>query len=733
MDITIEIPQEFKCPISLEIMDDPVICEDGYTYDRKSIQSLRSSISPMTREPINIHNLIPNRALKETIERFLLENNINLILQITQSEQNQQTQANPVILSQQLILPTFDIEQHIIRSPWDDNIYELKFKKPLDWEDKRVRTTIIALLDTSGSMGESCSIAGNEQDGFSRMDLLKHSMNTIIEFLEPDDELVIIKFNSSSEKIFNQKITQTNKPRAKNIINSLNPGGGTYIWNALKMAFDSARLSSNINTHIMLLTDGQASDDPLNELKRFLARPENGGLTNIKLTTFGFSYDINSKVLFDISEIFNCGFNFIPDASMVGTTFCNYLANIVSPDITVCDIKQINISQVETFNIELLQDINSLNQLQKYELVRYHCYQVLKNVCILSGSAKRLNQDIIDLINKFQDWIKLIITQFNDNISFELVNNLLKDFVSQEDSQEQITKAISRPDWFIKWGYHYLLSLSLAHLTRQCHNFKDQGVQLYGSSLFIQLQDEVLNIFSSLPPPTPSLISQHSYQNFNNNNIANNLSQSNYTSIRTPMSVYVDRSGGCFGQECQIKLIDGTMIPLNKLTGEEIVFQGEGNVGSKIKYIVQTQIHNSNISMCKIDKLIISDYHPVYDNLTDKWVFPNQLVESQNIKLDYMYNIVLESGFWVEIEGFKCVTLGHGLTKFNSSNKILKHDYFGTNKVIHDLEEFSKAIRLTSVESKIIRIYDYVVLRDSETNLVAGILPKKIFNNLKIS
>lgn len=71
-----EIPDEYICPITLEIMVDPVICEDGYTYEKKSILQLRTSISPMTRQLIDITKLIPNRALKHAIIRFNKINNI---------------------------------------------------------------------------------------------------------------------------------------------------------------------------------------------------------------------------------------------------------------------------------------------------------------------------------------------------------------------------------------------------------------------------------------------------------------------------------------------------------------------------------------------------------------------------------------------------------------------------------------------------------------------------------
>ncbi len=66
----IEIPDEYLCPISLDLMSDPVICEDGHTYDRISIMALKNNFSPITREPINKNNLIPNRLLKQMIDEF---------------------------------------------------------------------------------------------------------------------------------------------------------------------------------------------------------------------------------------------------------------------------------------------------------------------------------------------------------------------------------------------------------------------------------------------------------------------------------------------------------------------------------------------------------------------------------------------------------------------------------------------------------------------------------------
>ena len=46
------------------------------------------------------------------------------------------------------------------------------------------------------------------------------------------------------------------------------------------------------------------------------------------------------------------------------------------------------------------------------------------------------------------------------------------------DMEGQVMEAISRGDYYQKWGKHYLPSLARAHQLQQCSNFKDPGVQV---------------------------------------------------------------------------------------------------------------------------------------------------------------------------------------------------------------------------------------------------------------
>ena len=71
----INVPDEFICSITWEIMTDPVICSDGNTYEREAIEEwfYTNDTSPKTNMPLDDNKLIPNRALKYLIDAWKLE------------------------------------------------------------------------------------------------------------------------------------------------------------------------------------------------------------------------------------------------------------------------------------------------------------------------------------------------------------------------------------------------------------------------------------------------------------------------------------------------------------------------------------------------------------------------------------------------------------------------------------------------------------------------------------
>ncbi|NXX75723.1 WSDU1 protein, partial [Urocolius indicus] len=66
----VPIPDEFLCPITRELMKDPVIAADGYSYEKEAMENWLSSnrrSSPMTNLPLPSLLLTPNRTLKMAI------------------------------------------------------------------------------------------------------------------------------------------------------------------------------------------------------------------------------------------------------------------------------------------------------------------------------------------------------------------------------------------------------------------------------------------------------------------------------------------------------------------------------------------------------------------------------------------------------------------------------------------------------------------------------------------
>ena len=62
----------FICPITNEIMEDPVITPDGITYEREAIEEwlINHDTDPMTKNKLSKSNLVANLALKNAIEDY---------------------------------------------------------------------------------------------------------------------------------------------------------------------------------------------------------------------------------------------------------------------------------------------------------------------------------------------------------------------------------------------------------------------------------------------------------------------------------------------------------------------------------------------------------------------------------------------------------------------------------------------------------------------------------------
>ncbi|XP_009614285.1 U-box domain-containing protein 3 isoform X1 [Nicotiana tomentosiformis] len=77
----VKIPPYFRCPLSLELMVNPVIIASGQTYEQTSIQKWLDhglTTCPKTLQALAHSNLIPNYTVKALIENWCEENKVRL-------------------------------------------------------------------------------------------------------------------------------------------------------------------------------------------------------------------------------------------------------------------------------------------------------------------------------------------------------------------------------------------------------------------------------------------------------------------------------------------------------------------------------------------------------------------------------------------------------------------------------------------------------------------------------
>lgn len=67
----------FVCPISFDYFKEPVVANDGYTYEKSEIKMWlkKNNISPITGNKIN-SVLVPNNVIKTLVTHYIKNNNI---------------------------------------------------------------------------------------------------------------------------------------------------------------------------------------------------------------------------------------------------------------------------------------------------------------------------------------------------------------------------------------------------------------------------------------------------------------------------------------------------------------------------------------------------------------------------------------------------------------------------------------------------------------------------------
>jgi len=691
----IDIPPEFICPISLEIMKVPMIFPDGQTYEKDSIKKALSinPHSPLTKISMKFEEGKINYALKNLIETFLKQNP-----QINPNEKIEVEREKIQNIPKKEKIEFSEISANYILDPKNEKSSYINIKLKPKNPNKRNPLLLIAMLDISSSMNEdACKDVKEMEDlSFSRLQLVLHSINTIISSLENDDLLCLITFNNRGEIILDPiNMDEDGKKTSFKTIKKIIPKGATNIWDALRIGTNVAKKYSetNYNTNLLLFTDGEPNINPpmgiVPSLKEYLSD------INVKFTisTFAFGYNVDSKLMEEIANYGNGIYGYCPDCTMVGTIFINFMSNIltsISPIVEIdvsnnslnnkivigglyedvyrnClikvnsdDIKNTKINVLiknsnQEFNVNIGNEI--INENEKKEFLNQ--YYRFKLIDLIQRNLNIKDKSIAEKeINELYNEIK------NIKDKSEFLNNLLIDLIDDNPNHGQVLKAFDNK-YYEKWGKDYLPSFLRFHIVEQCGNFKDQSLQLYGGEKFNEYRKKCNKIFLELQPPERIENNYEHHHHHYNNNYNYNYS----------MDRFMDYDGGCFNGNGNVKLINNKIKKVKDIVKGDILFNG-----SIVECVIITKVKKKQFAV-EINNVLLTPYHPIFYN--GNWVFPINVKEPEEYYIDYWYNLILRNGYSVNINNIDAITLGH-----NQNYGILKHPYFGTEKVIQDLKSY---------------------------------------------
>lgn len=78
----LEVPEQFICPITQELMKDPVVTKYGQSYERAAILEwiAKGKDCPLTRQPLSLSGIITNHSLRSQIRSWQVKNELDITL-----------------------------------------------------------------------------------------------------------------------------------------------------------------------------------------------------------------------------------------------------------------------------------------------------------------------------------------------------------------------------------------------------------------------------------------------------------------------------------------------------------------------------------------------------------------------------------------------------------------------------------------------------------------------------
>ncbi len=165
-------------------------------------------------------------------------------------------------------------------------------------EHRKLAVALAVVLDRSGSMAVTVNAGGKN---VTKMDLANNGAAEAIELLGMQDQVSIIAVDSAPHVIVPMTRIGTNKAKLQKQARKVQSmGGGIYVYEGLKAAWDQLKKTQVGTRHVILFSDAADSEEP-GDYKRLLEEMKKEGAT-VSVIGLGTRKDPDAQLLEDIAK-----------------------------------------------------------------------------------------------------------------------------------------------------------------------------------------------------------------------------------------------------------------------------------------------------------------------------------------------------------------------------------------------------------------------------------------------
>lgn len=165
----------------------------------------------------------------------------------------------------------------------------------LKQEHRKLMVAMAIVMDRSGSMGMTV------QNGFTKMSLADEGAANAVRFLSPQDLLTVFAADSSAHEMVPLQPVGPNRDKMESAVRRIeSTGGGIFVYEGLKAAWDKLKDAPVGQRHIILFSDAADSEEPGDYIKLIDEIIANSG--TISVIALGKRSDPDAWLLEDIAK-----------------------------------------------------------------------------------------------------------------------------------------------------------------------------------------------------------------------------------------------------------------------------------------------------------------------------------------------------------------------------------------------------------------------------------------------